>query len=316
LTLGKPSVTDVVSAGAASKTLVLQLSAMLEKRSEHPLSEAVLKEAQLKGITVDNPEGFQSITGMGVSAKFKNRTLYLGNRALMTEKRIDIKIIENKVASLEENGKTVMFLASTNKLIGILAVADRLKPFAKEAVQELHDMGKKVMLITGDNERVAHAVAADVGIDNVIAGVLPSQKANKIKELQSKGLKVAMVGDGINDAPALTQADVGIAIGSGTDIAIEAGNVVLIKDDLRDVVTAISLSKYTMFKIRQNLFAAFIYNIVLIPVAAGLLFPLTGWLLSPVLASVAMALSSVSVITNSLLMKFYHPRLANRVPMP
>ena len=177
-------------------------------------------------------------------------------------------------------------------------------------------MGKKVMLITGDNERVAHAVAADVGIDSVIAGVLPNQKANKIKELQSKGLKVAMVGDGINDAPALTQADVGIAIGSGTDIAIEAGNVVLIKDDLRDVVTAISLSKYTMFKIRQNLFAAFIYNIVLIPVAAGLLFPLTGWLLSPVLASVAMALSSVSVVTNSLLMKFYHPRLANRVPMP
>jgi len=183
-------------------------------------------------------------------------------------------------------------------------------------VQELHKLGKKVMLITGDNERTGRAIASQLGIDDVLANVLPGQKAEKIKELQTKGLKVAMVGDGINDAPALTQADVGIAIGSGTDIAIESGDVVLIKSDLRDVVTVMSLSKYTMHKIRQNLFAAFVYNIILIPVAAGVLAPMTGWLLSPVLAGIAMALSSISVVSNSLLMRTYKPKLAGRVPMP
>lgn len=315
LTIGKPVVTDVVPVGKAKADAVLQLAAILEKRSEHPLAEAILNAAQSKGLSVPAPSAFQSVTGMGVAAKVQGKTLYLGNRALMDGKKINVSDVEEKVVSLEEQGKTVVFLAS-KQLLGIVAVADQLKPFAKEAVAELHRLGKKVMLITGDNERTGRAIAAQVGIDDVMASVLPNKKAEKIKELQAKNLKVAMVGDGINDAPALTQADVGIAIGSGTDIAIEAGNVVLIKDDLRDVVTAMSLSRYTMFKIRQNLFAAFFYNIILIPVAAGVFYPLTGWLLNPVLAGLAMALSSVSVVSNSLLMRFYKPRLTGKLPMP
>ncbi len=315
LTIGKPVVTDIVPVGDSKPAGILQLAAILEKRSEHPLAEAVLNAAHERHLAVPAPSAFQSITGKGVAAKYQGKVLYLGNRALMEDKSVDFKDVESRVSELEEQGKTVVFLAA-KKLLGVIAVADQLKPFAKEAVAELHRLGKKVMLITGDNERVGRAIAALVGIDDVMAGVLPGQKAEKIKELQAKGLKVAMVGDGINDAPALTQADVGIAIGSGTDIAIESGNVVLIKEDLRDVVTAMSLSKYTMYKIRQNLFAAFVYNVVLIPVAAGALYPLTGWLLNPVLAGLAMALSSVSVVSNSLLMRFYKPRLYKSMPMP
>jgi len=316
LTMGKPNVTNIVPVGKAKADGVLQLAAILEKRSEHPLAEAILDAAHKNKLHVSEPSGFKSFTGLGVSAKFKGKVLYLGNRRLMQEKKINISSVDTKVSALEQQGKTVVFLSTTKTLMGIIAVADQLKPFAKEAVQELHRLGKKSMLITGDNERTGKAIASQVGIDDVMANVLPAQKAEKIKELQSKGLKVAMVGDGINDAPALTQADVGIAIGSGTDIAIEAGNVVLIKDDLRDVVTAMSLSKHTMYKIKQNLFWAFVYNIVLIPVAAGVLYPLTGWLLNPVLAGIAMAFSSVSVVSNSLLMRFYKPRLSGKMPMP
>jgi Cu+-exporting ATPase len=315
LTLGKPQVTDIVTIGKAKAEAVLQLAAVLEKRSEHPLAEAVLSAAKAKKLQVPEPSAFQSVTGKGVAAKYQGKVLLLGNRALMEEKNIAFKDAEQTVAKLEEQGKTVVFLSSAKQLLGIIAVADQVKPFAREAVDELHRLGKKVMLITGDNERTGRAIASQVGIDDVMAGVLPGQKAEKIKELQGRGLKVAMVGDGINDAPALTQADVGIAIGSGTDIAIESGNVVLIKEDLRDVVTAIALSKYSMYKIRQNLFWAFAYNVILIPVAAGVLYPVTGWLLNPVLAGVAMAFSSVSVVSNSLLMKFYKPKLANKIPM-
>ncbi len=316
LTRGKPEVTDVVPIGKAKAEGVLQLAAILERRSEHPLAEAIVNAAKSKNLAVPEPTAFQSITGKGVAAKVKGKVVFLGNRALMEDRKISTKEFESKVATLEEQGKTVVFLASAKQVIGLVAVADQLKPFAKEAVEELHSLGKKVMLITGDNERTGRAIAAQAGIDDVMAGVLPAQKAEKIKELQAKGLKVAMVGDGINDAPALTQADVGIAIGSGTDIAIESGNVVLIKSDVRDVVTAMALSKYAMFKIRQNLFWAFAYNIILIPVAAGVLYPVTGWLLNPVLAGIAMAFSSVSVVSNSLLMRFYKPKLANQLPMP
>jgi len=316
LTLGKPVVTDVVPFGRAKAEGVLQLAAILERRSEHPLAEAIVNAAKAKKLAVPEPVAFQSITGKGVAAKVRGKIVFLGNRALMEDRKIDFKNYESAASSLEEQGKTVVFLASAKDVLGVIAVADQLKPFAREAVEELRKLGKKVMLITGDNERTGRAIAAQAGIDDVMANVLPAQKAEKIKELQSKGFKVAMVGDGVNDAPAITQADVGIAIGSGTDIAIEAGNVVLIKSDVRDVVTAMSLSRYAMYKIRQNLFWAFAYNIILIPIAAGVLYPFTGWLLNPVLAGIAMAFSSVSVVSNSLLMRFYKPKLANQLPRP
>ena len=229
----------------------------------------------------------------------------------MEDNKISIKDIEDKIKKLEEEGKTVMLIASNKRLIGLIAVADTLKEYSKEAIEQLHKMHKEIIMITGDNERTGKAIAKQVGIDRVLAEVLPQDKANEIKKLQSEKKKVAMVGDGINDAPALAQADLGIAIGSGTDIAIETGDIVLIKNDLRDVVTAIDLSRFTLRKIKQNLFWAFIYNIIGIPIAAGVLYPFTGWLLNPIIAGIAMAFSSVSVVSNTLLMRFYKPRLKN-----
>ncbi len=316
LTIGKPEVTDIIPLGKAKEDAVLQLAAIVEKRSEHPLAEAIINAAKARKLPIPNAEQFQSLTGKGVIAKYSGKAIFFGNRALMEDRNFDIKLLEESVKALEEQGKTVMFLAAGKQIVGIIGVADTLKPFSKEAVAELHRLGKKVMMITGDNERTAKAVARQAGIEEVMASVLPNQKADKIKELQAKKLKVCMVGDGINDAPALTQADVGIAIGSGTDIAIEAGTVVLIKNDLRDVVTAMALSKYAMRKIKENLFWAFAYNIILVPVAAGVLYPATGWLLNPVLAGIAMAFSSVSVVSNSLLMRFFKPKLRSSIPMP
>lgn len=314
LTEGEPSVTDVVPVGKSTEEGVLQLAAILESRSEHPLAEAVVEAAKKKGVRVVEPSGFESITGKGVKGKHKGKLAYVGNAALMKE--LGVRVPEREVAKLQGEGKSVMFLSSSKKLLGVIAAADQPKPYAKEAVRALHGLGVKVMMITGDNERTASAIAANLGIDEVMADVLPGEKARKIKELQEKGLNVAMVGDGVNDAPALTQADVGVAIGSGTDIAIEAGDVVLIKEDLRDVLTAMRLSRYTMKKVRQNLFWAFAYNIVLIPVATGALYPFTGWLLSPVLAGAAMAFSSVSVVVNSLLMRRFKPKLREQLPEP
>lgn len=223
----------------------------------------------------------------------------------MKENKIRLEPIEEKMAMIEEQGKTAMILAVGKKIIGIIAVADTLKKNSKQAVDALHKMGKSVAIITGDNKRVAEAIAKQLGIDMVLAEVLPQGKSDEIKKLQEQGKVVAMVGDGINDAPALAQADLGIALGSGTDVAMETGEIVLIKDDLRDVVAAIDLSKYTLNKIKQNLFWAFFYNIISVPIAAGILFPFTGWLLSPSIAAAAMAFSSVSVVSNSLLMKRY-----------
>lgn len=329
LTKGKPELTDVVSLGlpdssgvfpkaiskpagfeeGLSETDVLLFAAAAEKRSEHPLAEAIIKGAQARGISVPEAQSFNSITGKGVEAKINGKQILLGNRALFSEKGINVSSLENAMQRLENEGKTAMIVSIDGKPAGIVAVADTLKPFSKEAVAELHKLGKKVVMISGDNKRTAEAIAVQAGIEEVLAEVLPQDKEKEIRKLQSQGIKVAMVGDGINDAPALAQADVGIAIGSGTDVAIESGSIVLVKDDLRDVVTAIELSSYSVKKIRQNFFWAFVYNVIGIPLAAGILFPFTGWLLNPVIAGTAMAFSSVSVVSNSLLMNRFRPRL-------
>jgi len=310
LTKGKPEVTDIISIKNGKGKDVLKFAAIAEKRSEHPLAEAIVNKAKDLRIKIDEPKKFNSITGKGVEAFYKNNKILLGNRKLIGKNKINIENLENKIRILEEEGKTVMIVALNKKIIGMIAVADTLKEYSKEAVRQLHKMGKEIAMITGDNERTANAIARQLGIDRVLAEVLPQEKANEIKKLQAEKKKVAMVGDGINDAPALAQADLGIAIGSGTDIAIETGDIVLIKNDLRDVVTAIDLSRYTLKKIKQNLFWAFIYNIIGIPVAAGVLYPFTGWLLNPIIAGAAMAFSSVSVVGNTLLMRLYRPKLA------
>ncbi len=313
LTKGEPEVTDIILNPRSeirnpNKELLLY-AAVAEKRSEHPLAEAIVKKARAESVEVPEPESFNSISGKGVEAKLRGETILLGNRKLLQEKNVSFAQQEKKINELESQGKTVMLVAKNNSLLGLIAVADTLKEYSKEAVAELQRMGREVVMITGDNKRTGEAIAKQVGIDRVLAEVLPQDKAENIKKLQAEGKKVAMVGDGINDAPALAQADIGIAIGTGTDVAIETGEIVLVKDDLRDVVTAIDLSAYSMRKIKQNLFWAFLYNSLGIPIAAGILYPFTGFLLSPIIAGAAMAFSSVSVVSNSLLMKRFKARL-------
>ncbi len=305
LTRGEPRVTDVLPLANPDEGQVLRLAAIAEKRSEHPLSEAILHKAEGEGMDVPEAESFNAVAGKGVEASYKGKKLLLGNRGLFEERGIDIAEVESLMARLEDEGKTVMLLAEEGKVLGLIAVADTMKEHAAAAVGELKRQGKEVAMITGDNHRNAQAVARSLDIDMVLAQVLPEDKAAAIKGLQRQGKRVAMVGDGINDAPALVQADVGIAIGSGTDVAIESGDIVLVKDDLRDVVRAMGLSAYTMGKIRQNLFWAFFYNSMGIPIAAGILYPFTGFLLNPIIAGAAMAFSSVSVVSNSLLMRRY-----------
>ncbi len=309
LTKGEPEVTDVVPVEKHNEKEVLKFAGIVEKGSEHPLGEAIVKEVRRKKIKIPDTSHFKAVTGKGVKAMYQKRAILLGNRGLMKDNKIDTSHIEEEMKRLEEQGKTAMILALNKKIIGIIAVADTLKEYSKEAVEELHRMGKEVAIITGDNERVGRAIAKQVGIDRVLAEVLPADKAKEIKKLQAEGKIVAMVGDGINDAPALAQADVGIAVGSGTDVAMETGDIILIKDDLRDVVTGIDLSGYTIKKIKQNLFWAFFYNAVGIPIAAGILYPFFGFLLNPMIAATAMAFSSVSVVTNSLSMKRYIPKI-------
>jgi len=309
LTRGRPEMTDVIPLGGYGREEVLGWAAAAEKRSEHPLGEAILKGAEREDVQVRDPEAFESVTGKGITARLEGREILLGNRRLMEEKGIDLSSTEVDLQRLEQEGKTATLVAVEGGLAGIVAVADTLKEFSREAIQALQRTGKQVIMITGDNERTARAIARQVGIERVLAEVLPQEKAHQIKILQQEGLQVAMVGDGINDAPALTQADLGIALGSGTDVAIEAGDIVLIRDDLRDVVVALDLSGYVMGKIKQNLFWAFFYNLVGIPVAAGILYPFTGFLLNPIIAGAAMAFSSVSVISNALLMRRYRPRI-------
>jgi Cu+-exporting ATPase len=277
------------------------------KNSEHPLGEAIVDGALARDLDLSPPEDFHSITGKGVEGTVNGRKVVIGNRAYFEEAALDLTESNDAMVGLQ--GKTAMIVGVDGQIAGILAVADTLKEHSAAAVKVLHKMGKEVVMITGDNRRTGEAIAAQVGISKVLSEVLPQDKSAEVKKLQSDGLKVAMVGDGINDAPALTQADIGIAIGSGTDVAIESADIVLIKDDIRDVVMAMDLSSFAMRKIKQNLFWAFIYNTLGIPIAAGVLYPFTGFLLSPIIAGAAMAFSSVSVVTNSLLMRRYRRRI-------
>lgn len=311
LTKGKPEVTDVVSFGAMSEDTVLSVAAGLEKLSEHPLAEAISSYAQKKNTALEEVIGFSAIPGRGVRGDVNGATYYFGNRKLMVETLgLDVRKIEQKLSQLEEQGKTTMVLATQEGIVGAVAVADTVKETSKAAVLKLKKMGIDVWMITGDNMRTAKAIASQVGITNVLAEVLPEDKANEVKKIQDTGKKVAMVGDGINDAPALAQAHVGIAMGSGTDVAMEAGDIVIMKSDLRDVVTAFELSSETMGKIRQNMFFALFYNVMGVPIAARVFFSF-GLVLKPELAGLAMAMSSVSVVGNSLLLRFFRPGRRN-----
>ncbi|MEE9593193.1 MAG: heavy metal translocating P-type ATPase, partial [Thermoplasmata archaeon] len=309
LTRGVPEVTDVLPQGPFDREAVLAAAAGAEKGSEHPIAQAILREAETAGIPIEEPEAFEAIPGHGVEAKVGGKTIHLGNRRLMESRGVPLEPAEDQLQSLEKTGKTAMLLAIDGELGGILAVADAPKPHARTAISALQAAGIRPIMLTGDNHRTAEAIAKDLGIHEVLAEVLPEDKVARVRELQEAGRVVGMVGDGINDAPALAQADVGIAMGSGTDVAVEAGDIILVRDDLRDVVGSIELSRRTYGKIRQNLFWAFAYNTALIPVAAGILYPLIALLLHPIIAGAAMAFSSFSVVTNSLLLKRFQPSL-------
>ncbi|HYY47611.1 MAG TPA: heavy metal translocating P-type ATPase [Thermoplasmata archaeon] len=313
LTKGTPSVIDVIPFGRYTAEEVLRIAASAEKGSEHPLAAAIVRRAAEGDLPLDEIEAFEAIPGRGVRAKVFGHPILLGNRALMADAGLPTAEAEPTLARLEADGKTAMLLAVDGQLAGVVGVADTLKDHALEAVRALRRMGVEVLLLTGDNRRTAEAIGREAGVDRVLAEVLPAQKAERIRELQAQGQVVAMVGDGINDAPALAQADVGIALGSGTDVAMEAGGIVLIKDDLRDVVASIQLSRRTVAKIRENLFWAFFYNTALIPLAAGVLA--TGALfglrvvLNPIVAGAAMGFSSVSVVMNSMTLRRFRPQL-------
>jgi Cu+-exporting ATPase len=309
ITEGRPKVTDVFTADNISKEELLKISASAEKGSEHPLGEAIVDFANDMGIDTVNVTDFMAIPGHGIEVTIDENQVLLGNRKLMTERKINLENWEQISDKLADEGKTPMYIAISGKLAGIVAVADTVKESSKRAIESLHRMGIEVTMITGDNKKTAQAIARQVGIDRVLAEVLPQDKADKVKELQSKGRKVAMVGDGINDAPALAQADIGIAIGSGTDVAMESADIVLMRSDLMDVPTAIQLSRSTIGNIKENLFWAFAYNTIGIPIAMGILYIFGGPLLNPMIAGAAMSLSSVSVVTNALRLKRFKPEV-------
>jgi Cu+-exporting ATPase len=312
ITKGIPEVTDLIAFDFDERE-VLKIAAMAEKRSEHPLAEAIIRKAEADRLKIEEPERFEVIAGKGVVASFNGDRILVGSRKLMVENGLVIdESVELILQKLEGEAKTAIIVASNGKIIGVVGIADVIKDSALESMVELHRMGKKVAMITGDNKRTAEAIAGKLGIDRVLAEVLPNKKAEEVKRLQEQGEVVAFVGDGINDAPALAQSDLGIAMGSGTDVALESGDIVLMRDDLKDVVAAIQLSKKTLNKIKQNLFWAMIYNTILIPVAAGLFYPIFNIVFQPEWAGFAMAMSSVSVVTNSLLMKNYVPEIRGR----
>ncbi len=302
ITKGKPEVTDVVSSKGITEDKLLQIAGSIEKDSEHPLAEAIVQKAKQAKVKLVKITGFSAVVGKGVFASIQRKKYFIGNAKLLTSQKISSANFNEKIQQLEGQGKTVMLVAEQRKCIGLLAVADEIKEDSPKAVKMLQQLGIKTYMMTGDNARTAEAIAKKAGITNYFAEVMPEDKASYVKKLQRKG-SVAMVGDGINDAPALAQADIGIAMGSGTDVAMETGNIVLMRNNLLDIPKAIKLSKMTMSKIRQNMFWALFYNSLGIPIAAGVLYPWTGWLLSPMIAGGAMALSSVSVITSSLLLR-------------
>ncbi|MBU3128373.1 heavy metal translocating P-type ATPase [Clostridium tagluense] len=307
LTEGKPKVTDIVTVEGTSQTYLLQIAASAEKGSEHPLGEAIVKGAQERSLELKKVDKFEAIPGYGIEVSIEGKKVLLGNMKLMVESKISLEKLEDISNKLAQEGKTPMYIAIDNKISGIIAVADTVKENSKKAIERLHSMGIEVAMITGDNKITAAAIAAQVGIDRIYAEVLPEDKAKVVKKLQAEGKKVAMVGDGINDAPALAQADIGIAIGSGTDVAMESADIVLMRSDLMDVPTALQLSKKTITNIKQNLFWAFGYNILGIPVAMGILHLFGGPLLNPIIAALAMSFSSVSVLTNALRLKGFKP---------
>ena len=307
ITEGKPKVTDIIVTEGISKDKLLLLTASAEKGSEHPLGEAIVKEAEDKGLTLLNTNNFTAIPGRGIEVMVDGKKLLAGNKKLMNERNIDLGFLAETSNELASQGKTPMYIAINNQITGIIAVADTVKENSVKAIQKLHKMGIEVAMITGDNKRTAEAIAKQVGIDRVLSEVLPEDKANEVKKLQDEGKKVAMVGDGINDAPALAQADIGIAIGSGTDVAIESADIVLMRSDLMDVPSAVELSKSTIQNIKQNLFWAFAYNVAGIPFAMGILYLFGGPLLNPMIAAAAMSFSSVSVLLNALRLKRFKP---------
>jgi Cu+-exporting ATPase len=311
LTSGKPAVTDFINLTEKYEDdILLSLVASAERSSEHPLAEAIVATAKGKNIDLFDSEYFEATPGRGITAQVQNHRLVIGNRDMIAETADTFDITkeqDQKVKKLSSQGKTVLYLAVNNKLAALIGIADQLKPEAVTAVNQLKQMGLRLIMVTGDNEKTANAIASQVGIKEVIAGVMPAHKAGNVEDLQKQGLKVAMVGDGINDAPALARSDVGIAMGTGIDIAIESGDIVLMKGNLDGVRTALALSRATMRNIRQNLFWAFAYNVVGIPVAAGALYVFGGPSLNPMIAGAAMALSSVSVVSNALRLRFFSP---------
>ena len=305
-TEGKPRVTDMLSTGI-NEPEMLKIAASAEKGSEHPLADAIVEEAKNRNIELYDVTNFKALPGQGLEAEINNKKYYLGNLRLVNEKKISINGFEEKSEKLAEEGKTPLYFADEKNVLGIIAVADVVKPTSKRAIQEFEDMGIEVVMLTGDNKKTAEAIGRQLGITRAIAEVLPQDKEREIRKIQEQGRKVAMIGDGINDAPALARADVGIAIGAGTDVAIESADIVLIRSDLLDAVTAVQLSKATIRNIKQNLFWAFIYNTVGIPLAAGVFYQILGWKLNPMFAAGAMSLSSVSVVSNALRLKFFKP---------
>ncbi len=303
ITEGKPKVTDIVVIGDITENELLRIAASAEKGSEHPLGEAIVKGAEERELDLIKLDFFKAIPGHGIEVRIEDKNILLGNRKLMDENKISLETLEITCDKLAVEGKTPMYIAIENTIVGIIAVADTVKESSKRAIEKLHEMGIEVAMITGDNKKAAKAIGRVVGIDRILAEVLPQDKASEVKKLQGEGKKVAMVGDGINDAPALAQADIGIAIGSGTDVAMESADIVLMKSDLMDVITAVKLSKRTIRNIKQNLFWAFGYNIIGIPFAMGIFHIFGGPLLNPMIAGAAMSLSSVSVVSNALRLK-------------